>query len=227
MVQAGNRVYRDETELPERVPVFPLSGALLLPGGQLPLNIFEPRYLEMINDALGADRLIGMIQPRLDGARKADGEPELCRVGCLGRITSYSESGDGRYLIALHGVARFRVLEEVDSRRHYRSCRIKAFAGDLVEDDGSAKVDRDGLLDIFRRYLEANQLEADWDSVKSAPDDLLVSALCMMMAPQGAAERQALLEAEDLKTRTETLIAITEMALADDGDDEDGPRTLN
>ncbi|RFC64287.1 ATP-dependent protease [Fulvimarina endophytica] len=227
MAQAGNRVYREVSDLPERVPVFPLSGALLLPGGQLPLNIFEPRYLEMIDDAMASDRLIGMIQPSLDGTLKANGDPELCRVGCLGRITSFSESGDGRYIIALQGVARFRVIEEEDSRRHYRLCRIKAFAGDLTEAAGAVPVNRQGLLSIFRRYLEANQLEADWESVKSAPDDLLVSALCMMMAPQGAAERQALLEAEDLQQRTETLIAITEMALAEDGEDEGGPRTLN
>ncbi|MDY8109157.1 LON peptidase substrate-binding domain-containing protein [Fulvimarina sp. 2208YS6-2-32] len=227
MAQAGNRVYREVSELPERVPVFPLSGALLLPGGQLPLNIFEPRYLEMIDDAIASDRLIGMIQPSLDGALRADGEPELCRVGCLGRITSFSESGDGRYMVALHGVTRFRIIEEVETRLHYRTCRIKAFAGDLADADVADAVNRDGLLSIFRRYLAANQLEADWESVKSAPDDLLVSALCMMMAPQGAAERQALLEAEDLKTRTETLIAITEMALAEDGERDGGPRTLN
>lgn len=224
-MQAGNRYYSKESDLPSRVPVFPLSGALLLPGGQLPLNIFEPRYLKMIDDAIAGDRIIGMIQPSLDGRLREDGEPELCRVGCLGRITSLSESGDGRYLLALSGIVRFRLLEELETRLPYRSCRIAVFGGDLEQAERPPKIDRDGLLTVFRRYLEANQLEADWDSIRKADNETLVSALCMMIAPSGAAERQALLEAEDLSARTDTLIAITEMALADD-DKDGGPRTL-
>ena len=224
MVHAGNFNYRSASDLPGSVPVFPLAGALLLPGGQLPLNIFEPRYLEMIDHAVAHHRIIGMIQPSLDGARRSDGEPELCQVGCLGRITSLTESGDGRYIINLHGIVRFRVAEEVASRAAYRVCRIAPFLGDLDLSEGAGEVDRPALLNSFREYLEANQLEADWESVTRASNETLVNALCMM-SPYGAAEKQALLEAPDLKTRAETLIAITEIALA--RDDEDGtPRTL-
>ncbi|MEF2072468.1 LON peptidase substrate-binding domain-containing protein [Consotaella aegiceratis] len=221
MVQAGNETYSVEADLPREVSVFPVSGALLLPGGQLPLNVFEPRYLEMIDDTMADDRLIGMIQPRLDGALLASGEPELCSVGCLGRITSLSETGDGRYIVSLHGVARFRVLQEVAAARPYRRCRIASFVGDLDTGAGAAEVDRDGLIAVFRRYLEANQLEADWDSVAKASNETLVNAFCIM-SPYGPAEKQALLEAADLKTRAETLVAITEIALArESGEDGD------
>ena len=226
MVQAGNYNYTNESDLPNVVPVFPLGGALLLPGGQLPLNIFEPRYLQMLDDAMAGRRFIAMIQPSLDGARREDGEPALCQVGCLGRITSLSETGDGRCIVNLHGIARFRVVEELASRTPYRMCRIAAFVGDLNLGEGAEEVNRDALLKAFRQYLDANQLEADWESVTRASNETLVNALCMM-SPYGAAEKQALLEAPDLKTRADTLIAITEIALARDGDEGDGtPRTL-
>jgi Lon protease-like protein len=205
-------------DLPSVVPVFPLSAALLLPNGRMPLNIFEPRYLQMIDEAIGGARLIGMIQPQLDGALREDGEPLLCQVGCLGRITSLSETGDGRYLIALQGVCRFRVAAELEVKTPFRQCRIMPFAADLAEDQGGGDIDRAGLLRAFRAYLEANELEADWDSVSRADNAMLVNALSMM-APYGAAEKQALLEAEDLNARAETLIAITEMALARQQDD--------
>jgi uncharacterized protein len=211
-VRAGNAIYRSREDLPETVPVFPLSAAILLPDTRLPLNIFEPRYLEMIDDVLGARRLIGMIQPALDGSTRPDGEPELCPVGCLGRITSLQESGDGRYLIALDGICRFRVLSEARTKLHYRKCTIAPFAGDLSgEEEGG--IDRISLLETFRAYLDANNLEADWDSISRAADCTLVNALSMM-SPYGPAEKQALLEAADLKTRAETLVAITEIALA-------------
>jgi uncharacterized protein len=221
MVQAGNQRYLSEADFPAVVPVFPLTGALLLPGGRMPLNIFEPRYLEMIDAALGSTRLIGMIQPSLDGAARSDGEPELCAVGCLGRITSFTETGDGRYLISLHGVCRFRVIGEQAGRLPYRLCRIAPFITDLQEASGSAEVDRPALLKAFKAYLAANDLEADWESVSRAETATLVNALSMM-APYGAAEKQALLEAPDLRTRADTLIAITEMALARDNDDTGG-----
>ncbi|WP_102961471.1 LON peptidase substrate-binding domain-containing protein [Mangrovicella endophytica] len=224
MVHAGNANYTRASDLPETVPVFPLAGALLLPGGQMPLNIFEPRYLAMIDDAIAGDRLIGMIQPRLDGAKMADGEPELCAVGCLGRITSFSETGDGRYIINLQGVTRFRIAEELAVTTPYRSCAITPFLGDLDLGNGAGEVDREQLLATFRAYLEANQLEADWESVTRASNETLVNALCMM-SPYGAAEKQALLEAPDLKTRAETLVAITEIALARDAGEDSG-RTL-
>ncbi len=217
MVQAGNQRYLKETDFPKVVPVFPLPGALLLPGGRMPLNIFEPRYLEMIDAALASDRLIGMIQPALDGALREDGEPELCATGCLGRITSFSETGDGRYVIALQGVCRFRVVGEVESHRPFRVCKVVPFAADLDEDQGADTVDREALLQAFRDYLEANGLEADWESVSRAENATLVNALSMM-SPYGPAEKQALLDAPDLRTRAETLIAITEMAMARAGD---------
>lgn len=216
-MQAGNAHYRKAADLPATVPVFPLSAALLLPGGRMPLNIFEPRYLQMIDEAIAGGRLIGMIQPALDGALRPDGEPELCQVGCLGRVTSFSETGDGRYLIALHGVCRFRVVEEIAVRTPFRQCRIVPFAADLDE-RGAEEVNRPSLLRAFKSYLEANGLDADWESVSRAENATLVNALSMM-APYGPAEKQALLEAPDLRTRAETLIAITEMAMARDRDD--------
>lgn len=225
MVHAGNFNYRNASDLPSVVPVFPLAGALLLPGGQLPLNIFEPRYLQMIDDAMAGARLVGMVQPSLDGTTRDNGEPHLCKVGCLGRITSLTESGDGRYVINLHGVVRFRVLDESCERKPYRSARVAAFLGDLDTDKGASTVDREGLLKAFRNYLEANQLDADWESVTRASNETLVNALCMM-SPYGSAEKQALLEAPDLKTRAETLIAITEISLARDGGDDGSSRTL-
>lgn len=217
-MQVGNARYRSEADLPHSVPVFPLEGALLLPGGRLPLNIFEPRYLQMIDHAVASDRLIGLIQPSLDGALREDATPELCSVGCFGRLTSFSESGDGRYLIALQGVCRFRVVHELAVKTPFRQCRVTPFLTDLDEDRAASEVDRPALLKAFRAYLQANDLEADWESVSRAGDAILVNALSMM-APYGPAEKQALLEAADLKTRAETLIAITEMALARDNDE--------
>jgi len=216
-MQAGNVHYRVKADLPAHTAVFPLAGALLLPGTRLPLNIFEPRYLQMVDETIAGTRLIGVIQPSLDGAVRADGEPELCTVGCLGRITSLAETGDGRYLIALQGVCRFRVLDELAVRTAFRRCRIAPFLADL-QDQAGAEIDRPALLKAFRAYLKANELEADWESVSRADNAVLVNALSMM-APYGPAEKQALLEAPDLRTRAETLIAITEMALARETDD--------
>lgn len=218
-MQVGNKSYRVEMDIPELVPVFPLSGALLLPGAQLPLNIFEPRYLAMFDDAMSSNRLIGVIQPALVGSKTGKGPVEdLCRVGCLGRITSFAETGDGRYVITLGGVCRFRIGEELEQGgKPYRMCRISAFLGDLEAGDQGADVDRKALLDSFKAYLEANDLEADWSSVERASTESLVNSLSMM-SPYGPAEKQALLEADNLKVRAETLIAITEIALARDSD---------
>ncbi len=213
-VIAGNRLYERASDLPDRVPVFPLAGALLLPSGQMPLNIFEPRYLAMIDAAIAGDRLIGMIQPAFDAPRQAMAPP-LCEVGCLGRITQFSETGDGRYAIVLGGVSRFRVLEEVAAITPYRQCVISVedFT-DLAEPlSGEEAVDRSALLRTFRDYLEANELDADWDSVNRASNAGLVTALSMM-SPWGPQEKQALLELPDHATRARTLITITEMALA-------------
>jgi Lon protease-like protein len=196
----------------------PLEGALLLPGGRLPLNIFEPRYLQMVDHTIAHNRLIGLLQPSLDGAVCEDGSPLLAKIGCFGRITGLTESGDGRYLIALQGVCRFRILQELVVKTPFRQCRITPFLADLDEDKTASEVNRPALLKTFRAYLQANDLEADWESVSRAGDALLVNALSMM-APYGPAEKQALLEAADLKTRAETLIAITEMALARDNEE--------
>ncbi|MEQ1951612.1 LON peptidase substrate-binding domain-containing protein [Mesorhizobium sp. CN2-181] len=217
-MQAGNAHYRLASDLPVTVPVFPLPEALLLPGGRMPLNIFEPRYLQLVDDAMRGDRIIGMVQPALDGSKRSDAEPELCEVGCLGRIISLSETGDGRYLISLQGICRYRILQELTVRTPFRQCRIAPFVGDLEEDRGAGEVNRPALLKAFRAYLQANELEADWESVSRADNTMLVNALSMM-APYGAAEKQALLEAPDLKTRADTLIAITEMTLARDNDE--------
>lgn len=216
-MRAGNTEYASLADIPDVVPIFPLSGALLLPGGQMPLNIFEPRYLAMIDDALCRDRLIGMVQPRFgeDTAVAANGEPLLCRLGCLGRITAFQETGDGRYLINLTGICRYRIAEEVEGNGSYRRCRIEPFVEELECRDNGAEVDRETLLATFRKYLDANGMEADWDSVRKAGNDTLVTALCMM-SPYGPAEKQALLEADTLKARADTLIAIAEIALARD-----------
>ncbi|CDX40432.1 Peptidase S16 lon domain protein [Mesorhizobium plurifarium] len=217
-MRVGNALYRLARDLPTAIPVFPLAGALLLPGGRMPLNIFEPRYLQMIDQAMAGSRLIGMIQPSLDGALRDDGEPELCSVGCAGRIISLAETGDGRYLISLQGVCRFRIVQELTAKTPFRQCKIMPFLADLEEDQAAAEVDRPALLKAFRAYLQANDLEADWESVSRAENGMLVNALSMM-APYGPAEKQALLEAPDLKTRAETLIAITEMTLAREDDE--------
>jgi uncharacterized protein len=219
-MQAGNAHYRTRKDIPEAIPVFPLKAALLLPGGQLPLNIFEPRYLEMLDAAMAGKRIIGMIQPCLDGDASAAGRavPDLCEVGCMGRVTTYAETGDGRILITLQGICRFRVLEEIPARLPFRQCRVAPFLADLAETAGAADVDRQALLKAFRDYLDANHLEADWDSIARTSNETLVNALSMM-SPFGPAEKQALLEAPDLKTRAETLIAITEIALAKEKDD--------
>jgi Lon protease-like protein len=210
-----NVAYHGPGDLPESIPVFPLSGALLLPRGQLPLNIFEPRYLAMVDDAFRSGlRLIGMIQP--DPAHPGpEDRPNLYRVGCVGRITQLSESGDGRYLVQLTGISRYRVEDELKVSTPYRQCRVLyiEFAGDFVGHKGEDKVDREGLLRALSGFLKANNLKADWQGIESAPNEALVNALAMM-APFGQAEKQALLEAPDLKARTEILIAVTEIELA-------------
>lgn len=219
-MQAGNRKYREPADFPDIIPVFPLAGALLLPGGNLPLNIFEPRYMAMIDDALASHRLIGMIQPDLSGKEGRTG-PELCQMGCIGRLTGFQETGDGRYLINLSGVCRFTPVAEVEGRQGYRNTRISIAAGDLSPGEAGSPIDRDKLLETFRRYLEVNSMETDWEAVERTDDETLVTALCMM-SPYGPAEKQALLEADCLRERAETLIAITEISLARE-DDSAGP----
>jgi Lon protease-like protein len=210
-----NAVYRGPADLPEIIPIFPLPGALLLPRGQMPLNIFEPRYLAMIDDALrDGHRLIGMIQP--DTAHPgSEQRPNLYKVGCVGRITQIAETGDGRYLLQLTGVARFRIEEELAVATAYRQCRVSflPYLDDFVARRGEEDVDREALLKALADFLKANDLKADWDGIENAPNEALVNALAMM-SPYGSAEKQAMLEASDLKTRAEILVALTEIELA-------------
>lgn len=205
--------YRTLADLPDRIPVFPLERVLLLPRAQLPLNIFEPRYLAMIDDCMAAGRVIGMVQPE-PGA--AGDPPALARTGAAGRITAYTEAPDNRYLVTLTGIARFHIEEETTRATPYRTCRVSyaAFADDLTPHLGEEAVDRDRLVTMLRSYLDARQLQADWDEVHSSSTEALVNALSIL-SPYGADEKQALLEAPDLSTRAEILIALTEMALGE------------
>ncbi|HEX4410314.1 MAG TPA: LON peptidase substrate-binding domain-containing protein [Xanthobacteraceae bacterium] len=211
-----NARYKGPQDLPEVLPVFPLAGALLLPRGQMPLNIFEPRYLSMTDDALrSVHRLIGMIQPdpMHPGADKE--HPNLFHVGCVGRMTQFAESGDGRYLIQLTGVARYRIVEELAVTTPYRQCRVDylPFSDDFIARKGEDDVDRKALLRALTSFLKANNLKADWEGIENAPNEALVNALAMM-SPYGAAEKQAMLEAPNLKARAEILVAVTEIELA-------------
>jgi Lon protease-like protein len=212
-------VYRRADDLPLVIPVFPLDGALLLPGGQLPLNIFEPRYLNMFDDAMSGERIIGMVQTRNGGDAQ---RPNLAPVGCAGRVTSFAETSDGRYLVTLTGVCRFRVGEELPSRSPYRQVRadFEAFEADLRDEAGLASGGGDPapLLDALRRYLDHRGLAIDWSSAEAAPSDALINSLAMAL-PFEPVEKQALLEAPTLIERRETLVALLEIDAA--GDDED------
>lgn len=220
--------YKSPADMPRTIPVFPLCGALLLPRGQLPLNIFEPRYLAMINDAMAGERIIGMIQPDPDVAGALaqqddpSANPSLCGIGCAGRITSFTETGDGRVLITLTGISRFTMVEEIETTVPYRIAQIDAanFPDDFCVGAGQTDVDRDRLLDVFRCYLEAHNLDADWESIDSSSNEALVNALAMI-SPYGPKEKQAMLEAPDLCARNEILIALTEMALVQQCEDMD------
>jgi Lon protease-like protein len=209
-----NRPYADVDELPEILPLFPLSGAILLPRGELPLNVFEPRYLAMVDDAIASARLIGMIQP-LPGDETAVDATQLYDIGCAGRLTRLAETGDGRYLVTLTGVARFRVLDELKVRTPYRQCRVSynEFSEDLLMGAGADAVDRDSMVSMLRNFAECSKLEVDWASIDAAPTETLVNALAMM-CPFGANDKQALVEAIDLKTRAETLVALAKLDLA-------------
>lgn len=206
--------------LPTEFSVFPLPGALLLPGGRLPLNIFEQRYLAMIQDALGNGRVIGMIQP--DPSRPATPTgPGLYRVGCLGRITSFSETEDGRFLVTLTGLTRFAISVELEMQRGYR--RIRAdfgrFAMDLHGDTGG--VDREVLLGALRTYFTVRGFEANWDAIDEMPDGMLVSTLAMV-CPFEPAEKQALLEAPNTEERSKALLALLRIGAHASDDDNTG-----
>jgi uncharacterized protein len=220
-----NASYKGPDALPDVIAVFPLPGALLLPRGQMPLNIFEPRYLAMTDDALRSPhRLIGMIQPDPTHPGVDDSKPNLFRVGCVGRMTQFAESGDGRYLIQLTGVARYRIEEELAVATPYRQCRVTyaPFIDDFTARKGEDEVDREALLRALTSFLKANNLKADWEGIENAPNEALVNALAMM-SPYDPAEKQAMLEAPDLKTRAEILVAVTEIELAKTNTSGDTP----
>ena len=215
--------YRQTADLPQLIPVFPLDGALLLPGGELPLQIFEPRYLNMIDDVMAGDRVIGMIQTRQGGDRA---RPKLAEVGCVGRITSYNETSDGRYLITLTGVCRFEAGEELDLRLPYRQLRARyaRFGGDLGQDEDleAPAPARARFARALKRYLNLRQLDIDWESAQEAPLEALVNSLCMGL-PFEPAEKQAFLETPDLAGRFEILTTLLEI---DAGDPDDEPSRL-
>ncbi len=204
--------------LPTSLPIFPLAGVLLLPGARLPLNIFEPRYLAMVSEALGRDRLIGMVQPVRpggfagDGLSEGDAPPPVHPVGCVGRIVSFSETGDGRVLLTLAGQCRFDIVEELPlAGGGYRLVRAdySRFRADMEEDE--IALDRPRLLAALKRYFAANDLSTDWNALEQIDDAALVSTVSMV-APFDAAEKQALLEAEDGTRRAKLLIGLLESA---------------
>ena len=211
--------YHAYSDLPHSLPLFPLTGAMLLPRGQLPLNIFEPRYLEMVEYALQGDRLIGMIQPVEN--EETTLKPRLSQVGCAGKIIAFQETTDNRYLITLAGVCRFRLTGEMQSATAWRAgfCDFGAFAGDLAESAGG-ELQRERLLHALKTYLTSRDMQADWNSVLTAPAEALVNALAMM-CPFAPAEKQALLEAPSFHERASTLLALLEMG------GEAGPTTMN
>ncbi len=214
--------YPSPSHLPEALPIFPLPGAVLLPGGQLPLNIFEPRYLNMVEDALGADRLIGMIQPfaEEDERQIADGT-RIYDVGCVGRIVQFSESDDGRYIILLDGIARFQVAEELTMVDGYRRVRpdFTLFIDDFdLEDEDLDGVlpDRAGLLEAMGRYFDSNGITADMESITEASDMVLITSLAMS-CPLAPGEKQALLECRSTSERGALLTSIFEIGAHGEG----------
>ena len=219
---AGKPYFESIAALPRTLPIFPLPGALLLPAGTLPLNIFEPRYLAMIDDALSGSRMIGMIQP--DDESGDVGAAHTYTIGCTGRITQFTETEDGRYLISLSGIARFRVARELPKMEGgYRLVEpdYGPFAADLKADDEVLEIDRTRLFTHLRAFFRARQIDANWEAMEKADDASLVTALAMV-CPFATAEKQALLEATNGSRRAETLIALLQMGGAED--DEDAPR---
>lgn len=214
--------YTRPADLPARIPIFPLRGAILLPRATLPLNIFEPRYLEMIDDAMSGARVIGILQPILadddDQESPLDKAAKLRTVGCAGRVTSYQELDDGRLIITLTGITRFECIDEAETDKPYRvmSVSYDRFANDLTEGLGEDLVDRKNLLRVLKTYLEVNRLKTDWATIQRASNEFLINALSVM-CPYGPEEKQALLEAKDLRSRADVLVALAEIDLASNG----------
>jgi Lon protease-like protein len=213
-------------ELDPTIPVFPLPGAMLLPFGRMPLNIFEPRYLALVEDALGAGRMFGMIQPDSLKPAAANG-PAVFSIGCLGRITSFTETEDGRIVLSLLGVLRFAVVEELEMRRGYRRMRVDfaPYADDLAPPAADIGLPRKALLAALRGYFDRQGLTADWDTIGEMDDPTLLTALCMM-CPFAPSEKQALLEADSVGQRIEILQALLEFGMHG-GDAEGGTPRLS
>jgi Lon protease-like protein len=215
--------YRNVADLPTELALFPLRGAILLPRASLTLNIFEPRYIALVDHALAGDRLIGVVQPAPE-AGSAESPPgktfPLRHVGCAGRIYAFTESDDGRVLVSLAGIARFAITGSIEGPTPFRIARVdfSAYATDFVTGQGEEQVDRPRLIATLRSYLIANNLHADWDRINNASTERLVNMLSIL-SPYGPEEKQCLLEAADLRARSEALIALAEMELAarDDG----------
>ncbi|MEC9369431.1 MAG: LON peptidase substrate-binding domain-containing protein [Pseudomonadota bacterium] len=212
------QLYRKPEDLPAEIPVFPLRGVILLPRSTLPLNVFEPRYIALINDALAGSRLVGIVQPDTSAGEEespAGSTVPLRSIGSVGRITAFQETDDGRILVTLTGVARYRIMSERGSTAPYRVCKVDftPYAADFEQGAGESAVNRKRLLRVLRNYLQAHDLNADWDSINRSSNELLVNTLSVI-SPYGPEEKQALLEAIDLKARSEVLIALAEMDLA-------------
>lgn len=206
-------------ELPETIALFPLTGALLLPRARLPLHLFEPRYLAMLEDSLKSPaRIIGMIQPR---DVPQGGGNRLSAIGCAGRVTSFSETDDGRYMVTLTGISRFRILDEVQGFTPYRRAQVdwSPFARDLGPEERDSGFDRVGFLALLQRFFEAHDLGGDWSGIKDADPEMLVNSLSMLL-PFAPEDKQALLEAPSLITRRETLVTLMEFSLHSGGSDE-------
>lgn len=204
------------SDLPDTIPVFPLPGALLLPRARLPLHIFEPRYLAMLEDCMKTPhRLIGMIQPR---EVPGTGEKRLSAIGCAGRLTAFTETEDGRYMVTLTGISRFRLREEVQGFTPYRRCTVEwtAFSRDLGGDETDAGLDRDSFFALLARFFQAQSMGTDWSGLKDADTELLINSLSMLL-PLGPEDKQALLEAPSLVTRRETLVTLIEFSLRGGG----------
>jgi Lon protease-like protein len=205
--------------LPENIPLFPLPGALLLPNSRLPLNIFEPRYIKMVEDCIATQhRLIGMIQPiKIDKDKNLNGPNKYQKVGCAGRITSFTETGDGRYLITLEGVSRFRFTKEIDNHKPYILAEIDwgFFKNDLIPFEGIKAFDRAKFLKILKRYLDSAQIASDWEVLEKAKEEVLVNSLSML-CPFEPEEKQVLLEAKTIVNRLDVLVTLMQLSSEND-----------
>lgn len=212
--------YRRISDLPDKLPVFPLRGAILLPRATLPLNVFEPRYLALLDHVISSNRVLGIIQPQAtdqDEESPQGGDVPLKDIGCAARVTGFQELDDGRLMISLTGVARFRSTSELVTDKPFRTLNVSfaEFEDDLTHGAGEERVDREKLLEVLHDFLQARQLQADWKAINNAPTELLVNSLSTI-SPFGPEEKQALLEAKDLEQRAEVLTTLALMELASD-----------